>query len=147
MLTLRSLECLMIDTQNINLSKLPFIPIAQAEKLPRIPAIYFCLVFPGDPIYIGETSNLWDRWKHHDRKVQCMECWVHSIAWIDNVPLDPHRRKQVEKQFIRHYRPVLNSQLKSGLKGCALEEYELLVKSKIANLKLFEYDTGVTVDA
>ena len=108
----------MLDPQTINPLTLPSVPLEMRSHLPEIPAIYFCLTPTGNTVYIGETSNLYDRWARysHSKKQQCQECGCDRIAWLSPVPEVRFHRLSIEKELIRLYRPVLNMQIWNGLR-------------------------------
>ena len=119
----------MIDPSELNLASLPWLPLKAKSALPRQPAIYFCLTPTNAVVYIGETSNLYNRWvkSSHDKKKQCQDCGCDRVAWLAPVPEIRFNRLPIERAFIQVHRPVLNMQVWNGLRSHNPSEFYNLV--------------------
>ncbi|RUS93787.1 hypothetical protein DSM106972_095460 [Dulcicalothrix desertica PCC 7102] len=86
------------------------------------PVIYFCI--KGDTVlYIGQSQNLYYRWRGHHRYCQLVKEKNVAVHWLECV--DGHKRIKMEKIFIKRYKPPLNVSpiylkvvLKTGNKVC-----------------------------
>lgn len=121
----------------INLSELPWLSFAQVKQLPKIPAIYLCLTPANIPVYIGETSNLYNRWAKdsHDKKRKCLECGCDRIAWLAPVPEIRFHRLPIERELIKLHRPILNMQVWNGLRKHRPGEFYDIIIPKLARKK------------
>lgn len=127
----------MINPSEINLSTLPSLPIESRSQFPRIPAIYFCLTPEGFVVYIGETSNLLNRWRQcaHEKEKGCKELGCDRIAWLSPVPEVRYHRLPTERELIRLHRPVLNMQLWSGMRVHNPEKFHESVLPELQAIK------------
>lgn len=87
------------------LEDLDFLPITSINKLPEIPAIYFC-ISQFDFLYIGSTANLRSRWKQHHRLKDLLHFSDLNIYWMEATNIQDY--PQVEKQLITHFNPFVN---------------------------------------
>jgi hypothetical protein len=106
----------MIEPNEIDLTSLSCVAFDQHSSLPKVPAIYFCLMADATPVYIGETENLHRRWNcTHDKKMWCRDVGVSTLAWLPFVVEGKsgfesrYERKAIEKLFVNHWRPKLNT--------------------------------------
>jgi len=96
--------------QNINLSTLPSVYLADKDSLPTCAAIYFVSDSKGQILYIGRTVNLFKRWREHHRFKQLKRFnWKDcvSISWLtcsNNLSI----LSSLENEFIQRYKPPLN---------------------------------------
>ena len=77
--------------------------ITYPKLLPNKPAVYILIDERGKPIYIGQSKNLKARISGHEKKV--------DAEWVAYFPLDcpEEERLEMEKSFINHYKPALNT--------------------------------------
>jgi hypothetical protein len=88
---------------------LPSAEIEERKTLPSIEAIY--LVWTSDKLlYVGQTVNLYERFKNHHRLVEFLNCSA-RIAWFDPDGCD---RLEVEAILIDVLCPELNRQRVEG---------------------------------
>jgi len=74
------------------------------KYLPHSPAVYF-VFSQTDIIYIGETIDLYNRFKSHDYITHFRLYEARLITWIN---VDTHHLKHIENGFIHRLRPILN---------------------------------------
>lgn len=89
--------------------ELPSVPLAELKKLPECSAIYFAIDAKGRFLYVGQATNLSNRWKNHHRTHQLTEedkkCPV-RIAWK---PWNSEGLAEAEKMLIQRFQPLFNN--------------------------------------
>jgi transcriptional regulator with XRE-family HTH domain len=94
-----------MDWTKINPLELPSLPLEKRQDFPMRPVIYFCI--KGDTVlYIGQSQNLYYRWRGHHRYCQLVKEKNVVVHWLECV--DGHKRVKMEKIFIKRYKPSLN---------------------------------------
>jgi len=90
----------------IEISHLPSMAFEHRQNLPTIPALYFVVSAQLDIMYVGQTGNLRDRWKSHQRSIQ-MQTGGYRIHWFrfDNEA----ERALIERRAISYFRPPWNN--------------------------------------
>lgn len=134
----------------INPLTLPSLPLADRHQLPNCPGIYFCLSAGGQILYIGQTFCLYDRWVRgsHSKLYMLKKLGFARLAWLALSIKDDCllvRRKKlldIERLFIRHFRPALNWDLPKSGETKALP-FETLRKIE----QVLGVDFGVKFDA
>jgi excinuclease UvrABC nuclease subunit len=84
------------------------LPITNLEALPRDSGIYKILNYEGTIIYVGQSKNIYTRWKngHHKLGVILAECGTNaSIHWV---LLPEWLLNRAESAAIQFYKPKLN---------------------------------------
>ncbi|MCT7968276.1 GIY-YIG nuclease family protein [Laspinema sp. D1] len=86
---------------------LPYLKLADRQKLPECSAIYFASA--GEQIlYVGLATNLRNRWQNHHRFPQLeavnRRCEV-KLFWLNCAQ---SQLKELERQYIEYYCPTLN---------------------------------------
>lgn len=123
---------------NIQVDRLPFLPIQRKADLPKISAVYF-LVSASQVIYVGKTNNLRHRFVFHHKTKQASQKYADvKIAWLQ---CDPKDLSHTEKHFIIQLNPPLNIQKHNTTRGdshafvsvtCAVSTEERKALEKIA---------------
>jgi DNA-binding Xre family transcriptional regulator len=93
----------MIDVTTIDPTALPCLPVAMRKQLPACPSIYFVME-DGEPVYIGRSINLNNRWVSHHRLNQLSS--DASISWLE--VSDPLLLDGIERALIDYFCPRLN---------------------------------------
>lgn len=102
----------MIDPSTIDVSVLPSVGLDDRSSLPQLSGIYFVLDAFNEVLYIGRTSNFWQRWKQHS-KLKDFRGLVHTkIAWLGISDIDLLPR--LEEALIAHFQPLLNRSSNGG---------------------------------
>jgi putative transposase len=99
--------------QDISLASLPSLPFSDRHLLPRKSGVYFALSLTEDVLYVGQTTNLYLRWKVHHRleRLEAMQC--QHIAWY-SCPRD--RLEEIEWEMIQRYDPPINMEKRAPYK-------------------------------
>lgn len=99
--------------QEIDPLSLPYVMMSELSYLPDVSGIYFASDEAGEVLYIGQSKNIRHRWRqHHIQNDLCDLTSVESartirLAWL--VVDDLERRLELERTFIRLFRPRYNS--------------------------------------
>lgn len=97
---------------------LPQIAIENRKELPPIPGVYF-VIHGSKVIYIGESGNLYLRWKNHHRiKYILSEYPGSTLAWLPTGTKEIAR--EIEQNLIADLKPPLNGNDLSELKRVGL---------------------------
>lgn len=90
----------------VQISLLPSVAFEHRQDLLPVPALYFVLGVQRDVMYVGQTGNLRERWKSHQRAIQ-MRPGGYRIHWwrID----DERQRIDLETKAIAYFRPPWNN--------------------------------------
>ena len=97
---------LKLEPHSIPLLALPFVPMAERKRLPRLAAIYFVLNAQGTVLYVGQSINLAMRWAAHHRTTKLIEHQATRIAWL--VMDDETLLNAVESACIAYFAPLCN---------------------------------------
>ncbi len=102
-----------MNVAEINPLSLPSLPLSERKHLPSCPAIYF--VMQGDHIlYIGQTTNLAQRWATHNRLKQFAKMVGDiRVAWLECS--DTTLLRKVEAALIEQFEPELNGGSLAGI--------------------------------
>lgn len=136
----------MIDPSTVNPFDLPFVPLANYSKLPSTPGIYFAIDALGVIQYIGESTNLSQRWRSHHRRKELKLIGSIRLAYLvvdDSEPL-----ADLEFALRQRFNPLLNGrcnpvEVQHGIR-CRLKDWLLegsLNRSELAR------KTGVGTEA
>jgi hypothetical protein len=98
----------MINPADINLDQLPRVAITEANSLPNIPALYFC-ISDNDLLYLGITHDLNRRWQAHHKTIELISHPKVKIHWLAIAVADISTK--LERTFIQHWQPALNKRL------------------------------------
>jgi len=94
-----------MSTATIDPTVLPSLPLDERRGLPDTAAIYFVLA--GDTVlYVGQSTNLRQRWAAHHRLNQLNERGGCRIAWMQVD--DSGLLGELERACIAHFNPALN---------------------------------------
>jgi len=91
---------------------LPYVMMSELRYLPTCAGIYFAIEEAGQVAYIGQSTNIYNRWRGHH--VQGDLCDLTSLeaarrvrlAWLEVA--DEGERLTMERALIRRFRPHLN---------------------------------------
>ena len=99
-----------MNVVEINPLTLPSLPLSERKHLPSCPAIYF--VMQDDRVlYIGQTTNLAQRWATHNRLKQFAKMVGDiRVAWLECS--DKALLRKVEAALIEQFKPELNTREK-----------------------------------
>jgi hypothetical protein len=88
------------------LASLPALLLAERDRLPSDPALYF--VFDGTKrlLYVGKARDLRKRWQYHQRLQQIQTIPGATIAWIPIT--DARHLSALEPALIAYFDPLLN---------------------------------------
>ena len=106
-----SLEALAEATSSlINPALLPSLSLAERGNLPKIRGIYLVLK-QTEVIYIGQASNIWQRWQSHHLISRLWLLPEIRIAWseVEGTPLH-----LIERLLIKRFLPLLNNTFVTG---------------------------------
>lgn len=91
---------------DINPFDLPYVSLSFRQALPTISSIYFVIQNGIEIIYIGQSENLKNRWKNHDKLPAIRKLGGDNrIAWLKT---DKASLAEIEAEFISRYKPSLN---------------------------------------
>lgn len=101
----------MIDPQSLDLKTLPWLPLEERSKLPKLTGIYFAVDSSDKAQYIGKATNLRSRWESHHKYEELSSIKDVRIAYlfIDAVEL----LTDIETSLIKWFNPPLNELLTS----------------------------------
>jgi DNA-binding Xre family transcriptional regulator len=129
-----------IAPQDINLCALPSVLLADRKQLPQTAGIYFAIDGDGVVQYIGQSTNLRQRWLNHHRKSALDGISNVQIAWIE--VSEPSLLREIEEALIEYFNPPLNGLIRKesiqsdGKTICKLKE--LMKKEGLNQLQLSE---------
>ncbi|MDF5718576.1 MAG: GIY-YIG nuclease family protein [Rhizonema sp. NSF051] len=95
-----------ITLEQINLLDLPSLPLSRLGELPEVKAIYFSFSDEGEVLYIGQTTNLKNRWVSHHRFKELATNSCIKVAWLEIT--DEYDLNSIEELAIKHFKPTLN---------------------------------------
>lgn len=95
--------------ETIDLSSLPSIPLTETKKLPACRALYFVLDGAQTVYYIGQTSNLFGRWRNHHLMHYFREIATPCIAWLSLS--ETEGIKELEIKCIDYFSPLFNRKI------------------------------------
>jgi hypothetical protein len=91
------------------IERLPWLAFRHRRYLPAIPAIYFVLDDVPELLYVGQATNLHDRWRAHHRASQMQE--LYRICWYE--VRDARDRDRIEGLFIYRMFPLWNGETRN----------------------------------
>ncbi|MDJ0579065.1 GIY-YIG nuclease family protein [Crocosphaera sp.] len=102
----------MINPKELDLSKLPWLPLDAKSAFPRQPAIYFAIDSNDVIQYIGRSINPKQRWSGHHKYDELQEIGKIKVSYlfVEDSKLLP----DVEKALIKWFCPPLNIALVPG---------------------------------
>ncbi len=116
--------------------KLPHVSLTELYELPEVSAIYY-VVANDTVLYVGQATNLKDRWRSHHRTLQLMT-FIYA-----GIPVDIYWREceravlsEEESKEIETFVPRLNRSpvLKKGGKETEKETEEILAKRRTVKI-------------
>lgn len=88
-------------------SSLPSLCILDYRKFPCVPCIYFVVSSDSTIIYVGQTKDLFVRWKNHTLTQTIIKINKETkVYYVES--LNPKERKRTETWLIRTIRPFFN---------------------------------------
>ncbi|HST20997.1 MAG TPA: HNH endonuclease [Blastocatellia bacterium] len=96
----------MIKVENIKINQLSSLPFKSRFDLPNSSGLYFALNTSGEPLYIGQSSEIRTRVRAHCRK-GFFSSDVISVAWL--IIEDKPARIALEKECVTKFKPALNT--------------------------------------
>lgn len=103
----------MIDVLSVEICTLPSVLMTEIASLPQCSGIYFIVNEAQEVLYIGQSVNIWARWRsHHIHRAVCdpedsEESARFRAHWLTLA--DETERLALEVELIRRFRPALNS--------------------------------------
>lgn len=74
--------------------------------LPHIAGIYFIISESQEILYIGYSTDIWERWGHHHKRKLFSTLPSLTIAWLEIK--DSNNLKKLEVELISHFKPIHN---------------------------------------
>ncbi|MGK7886429.1 MAG: GIY-YIG nuclease family protein [Crocosphaera sp.] len=85
--------------------------ITEIEKLPKVSGIYKVMNSQNKVIYIGQSKNIYKRWKNGHHKLAQIVSEYGTDIYIECVEIPEWLLNRVENTAISFYQPKLNSKL------------------------------------
>ncbi len=85
------------------------ISITEIEQLPQISGVYKVLDDNGQVIYIGQSKNIYKRWKNGHHKLAEIIGQYGTNIYIEWVEVPEWLLNRVENTAVSFYQPKLNS--------------------------------------
>lgn len=98
----------MKKASQINPLSLPFVGLAGLEHLPPIAGIYF-VSSNEEIIYIGQSQNIFERWKNHHKYTEISKYKRPRIHFMVS---DGRFLVDQESEYVNYFEPRLNSVIK-----------------------------------
>ena len=95
-----------MNPETLDLSTLPALALESRKNMPRVSGVYFVRSASGKVLYIGRTTNLYQRWANHHRARQLKSLTGVTVVWLvidDQAMLDA-----IEAACIAYYAPTMN---------------------------------------
>ena len=96
-----------INSSELDLKSLPWLPLEEKTAFPSKPAIYFAIDSLSNIQYIGRSNNVRTRWGKHHKYEQLSLIGGVKIAYLF-VDL-PELLPEIEQALIVHFDPPLNT--------------------------------------
>jgi excinuclease UvrABC nuclease subunit len=87
--------------------------IQDLDQLPSVSGIYLVHSQYGEIVYIGQSTNIKNRWKSGHHKLSKIISFYGSDVKITWAEVPPHRLNHAEYIAIKFYNPSLNRKLPS----------------------------------
>ncbi len=87
------------------------VSIKEIEKLPKVSGIYKVMDSQSKVIYIGQSKNIYKRWKNGHHKLAKIVSEYGTNIYIEWVEIPEWLLNRVENTAISFYQPKLNSKL------------------------------------
>ena len=107
-----------IDKEIVSFCKDNHTHIIHRQSFPESPAVYIVWT-DKEVVYIGQTSNLLNRFKNHHRLVDFAQMGV-NVSWLDCGGLE---RLDVERCLIKLFNPQLNNTILGDAEGSGIVFY------------------------
>ena len=91
-------------SSKINPFSLPSVLLQNKDLLPARGAVYF-VIDANEILYIGQTKNLYNRWRSHHKQPEISDSNQILIAWLE---CDEPQRTPLELELIKLHKPRLN---------------------------------------
>jgi excinuclease UvrABC nuclease subunit len=98
--------------ENIPFLALPWKRLQDRKQMPSCAAVYFVCDATGKVLYIGQSTNLLQRWIFHNRLDQCRAVKACRIAWLE--VSDPSLLPAIEEACIAYFCPPWNGIQEEG---------------------------------
>lgn len=131
-------------SNSFDVMQLPFLPLLRRTELPRTSAIYFAIDSLGQIQYIGQSTNLRQRWANHHRHPELDAIGNINIAWLEIS--DPSLLREVEEALIEHFDPPFNGLIKdksSELNGAIKWRLAVLMADREVDYRELAEMTGL----
>lgn len=116
--------------------KLPHVSLTELYELPEVSAIYYVVVNE-TVLYVGQATNLKDRWRSHHRTLQLMT-FIYAGILVDIYwrECEKSALNEEESKDIETFTPRLNRSpvLKKGAKETEKETEEIPAKRRIVKI-------------
>jgi hypothetical protein len=145
------------DSKEIDPLALPYVALSETRYLPTCAGIYFAIEEGGAVGYIGQSLNIRLRWRSHP--IAADLCAPADLAMARRIRLawlaveDPQQLDQLQRAFIRRFRPRLN-QTHNGepkpvekpktYRSYTPTAWKLGDRPKILTAKQFAVETGIS---
>ena len=100
------MDTMRVNPRELDLSKLPWLPLEEKAAFPRKAAIYFAIDSLGKVLYIGRSVNVHQRWEQHHKYDELSKLNNVRISYLffDDVELLP----ELESALMDWFDPPLN---------------------------------------
>lgn len=99
----------MLKPSDIQVSELPHVHFENRIELPKSMGIYFVLDKYKNPLYIGKSTNIWQRWKIHHKLETLKSIENLTISWLE--VSEAVLLNSTEAALIQWFQPPLNTRL------------------------------------
>lgn len=124
----------MINPADIQINELPSVALADKDRLPETPSIYFAIDSQGVVQYIGRSVNPRHRWLNHHRYDQLSEMSGVKIAYV-GCPME--LLDDIEQALIDWFGPLLNGcRFKPASRPISFEELSVSLLHGCTKFKL-----------
>lgn len=106
----------MINPEEVKVDNLPYVLLKNKKRLPQKSGVYFVLDFESTIHYIGQSRNIFKRWKSHHKKYEVQNYRDVKIAYL--LIKDTKLLVRTEREMINYFNPPLNGtcEIKEELK-------------------------------
>jgi len=112
----------MFDIKDLDNQDIPSVSIKDRSRLPPIHAVYFVISSTGEFLYVGKTTNLFQRFKSHNRIKKFLVDSGTRIYWTEEK--ESKKLAELEKVFIQLLNPKINTHLQKP-EGMGAVVYEI----------------------
>lgn len=108
----------------IQLQDLPYTTLENKNCLPSVSGCYLVVAEETAVLYVGCSTNLYKRWKNHNRVKEFSNYDNVRICWL--VISEESLLLEIEKALIEYFNPRLNNKAIPGIKRLTLDISEPL---------------------